>query len=235
MNMKKILFAMLALCGFSFEATAQETDITTMENVVYIDPAAAETGETVALPVKMKNAVEAEGFQFNLTLPGGMTFVTENDGEPVPTVTLSSQRGLSAFNLFSSVRQNNSLTVVAGSVSGQAALGNDGEVCTVMVRVATDMAAGDYELVMRNIAISDSEARSHNTPSVTSLISINDQTAIRNVNSDRADNPSLYNLQGQRLPNSKLSNSKLSNSKLSNSKLPKGLYIKNGQKVIIGD
>lgn len=224
LKMKRTLFALLALCGCALEATAQVTDITAIENVVYIDPITAEAGQATALPVKMKNAVPAEGFQFNLTLPEGMTLVTEKDGEPVPVVALSDERGLSAFNLFSSVRQYNSLTVLAGSVTGQAATGNDGTVCTVMARVAADMAAGDYELAMKNIAISDSEARSYNTPSLTCRITIADQTAIRDISSDGTGSAHVYSLQGLQL----------SDSQASGSHLRKGLYIKGGKKVIIG-
>lgn len=222
MTMKKILLATLVLCSFCMQGTAQETDITTIENVMYIDPIAAETGQVIALPVKMKNAVEAEGFQFNLTLPKGMAFVTEKNGEANPVVALSGQRGISVFNLFSSIRQNGSLSVVAGSVSGQAVAGNDGEVCTVMVHVTEDMAAGDYELVLKNIAISDSQARSYNTALVRCTISVTDQTGIRAMVDDEGGDSPIYNLQGQRL----------SNSKGANSQIQKGLYIRNGQKVL---
>lgn len=231
--MKYLMAVLVCTMAFSHQAWADDTDVAAMQNVVYIEPMTVVAGDVVTLPVMMKNTVVAEGFQFNLKLPEGMTFVTERDGAAVQTVALSGERlSSTAFNLFSSLRNDGSLTVMAGSTTGQSATGIDGEVCRVMVKVSPAMAAGDYVLTLKNIAISDDRAMSYTTSRVACTISVVEQTAIRDINFNQADGSPVYNIQGQRLSNSQLSNNQLSNSKLSNSQIKKGIYIVNGQKVV---
>ena len=220
---KYLMAALACSMAFSQQAWADDTDVAAMQNVVYVEPMTVAAGDIVTLPVMMKNTVVAEGFQFNLKLPEGMTFVTERDGAAVQTVALSGERlSSTSFNLFSSLRNDGSLTVMAGSTTGQSAAGFDGEVCRVVVKVSPAMAAGDYVLTLKNIAISDDHAMSYTTSRVACTISVVEQTAIREVSSDQLDGSPVYNLQGQRLSNGQWSNSQIKN----------GLYIVNGQKVV---
>ncbi len=83
--MKKLLFSVLALC-LSFvvgNVHAQDTDISSLENIIYIEPVTVYAGSTYTLSVKMKNSVETEGFQFDLFLPEGMEFCKDEDDFPM--------------------------------------------------------------------------------------------------------------------------------------------------------
>jgi len=181
--MKKVLFALLTVCvGAIMPAEAQQTDIAALDNTVYIEPVSATAGQELSLSVKMKNTVAAEGFQFNLTLPEGMTFVKEKDGKACPAVTLSNARGTSdAYRLYSSFLSNGSLSVLAGSAIGKCVSGNDGEVCTVSVKVSEAMSIGNYLLILKNIAISDDNAKSYNTDVVICPISVSKTTSINDA------------------------------------------------------
>ena len=54
--MKKVLLLALVLfMGISARVKAADTDISKLDNVVYISPLTAEAGTTVELSVKMKN------------------------------------------------------------------------------------------------------------------------------------------------------------------------------------
>ena len=57
---------------------------------VYIDTLTVESGTEQTLSLKMKNAEDAEGFEFDLYLPEGMSFVLDADG--FPEATLSTER-----------------------------------------------------------------------------------------------------------------------------------------------
>ena len=149
-----------------------DTDVSLLENTIYVDPVTAKTGGEVTLSVKMKNSVQAEGFQFDLELPEGVTVAKDADG--FPEAYLSTARTTSRkTNYFdSSFLENGALRVVAGSTNGSAIDGNDGEVVTIKLNVAKNVPAGSYPILIRNIAISDTNSDSHNVAYVKSTMTV---------------------------------------------------------------
>jgi hypothetical protein len=197
------------------------TDISAIENVIYIEPTEVRTGNEAELSIKMKNAVETEGFGFDLYLPIGMRFKTDSDG--FPDVSLSTQRTTARkTNTFESViRPDGALRVMAASTNGSVFSGNDGEVATVKILVDEHAPQGTLPIILHQIAISDSEARSYDTEFVKSYLTVLDGTAdIQSVFTSRQMRPvdnNIYNLQGQRVT----------------SPSTPGIYIKNGRKFLV--
>lgn len=154
----------------------ETTDISTFDNTVYIENVETYIGGQLTLSVKMKNAVQAEGFGFDLYLPDGVTVATDGDGFPM--VELSTERTTEKkTNSFDAAFQTDgSLRVLAASTNGSVISGNDGEVCLVTVNIADDMEEGDYPIVLKNIAISDVDAVSHRTEMVKSMLTVSAYT-----------------------------------------------------------
>ena len=154
----------------------ETTDISTFDNTVYIKNVETYIGGQLTLSVKMKNAVQAEGFGFDLYLPDGVTVATDGDGFPM--VELSTERTTEKkTNSFDAAFQTDgSLRVLAASTNGSVISGNDGEVCLVTVNIADDMEEGDYPIVLKNIAISDVDAVSHRTEMVKSMLTVSAYT-----------------------------------------------------------
>lgn len=180
------------------------TDVTELDNTVYIEPVKAGAGEELTLPVKMKNAVEAEGFQFSLYLPAGVSVVCDADG--LPLVSLSDERTTARrTNTFQVAMQDDgSLRVMAASTNASTFSGTDGEVCTVRVKLSADIAKGDYALLLRNVAISDSHAQSHDVELVEATLTVSEASGIEEIaNAEKAGKGRLYDLQGRRAQNSK--------------------------------
>ena len=180
------------------------TDVTELDNTVYIEPVKAGTGEELTLPVKMKNAVEAEGFQFSLYLPAGVSVVCDADG--LPLVSLSDERTTARrTNTFQAAMQDDgSLRVMAASTNASTFSGTDGEVCTVRVKLSADIAKGDYALLLRNVAISDTHAQSHDVAEVEATLTVSEASGIEEIaNAEKAGKGRLYDLQGRRAQNSK--------------------------------
>lgn len=212
---KTVLAALIGCTAISMPVGAQQSDLSEFDNAIYINKVEATPGQQVTLSVCLKNTVPTEGFQFNLSLPEGMTFDSATDGS---IVTLSEERGAAdALNLYTSLHANGSLSVLAGSTIGRALTGNDGEVCTIIATVNPAMALGNYQLVLRNLAISDDKALSYNTQEVVCPVSINDPSGISATMSHELRAVNSYDLQGRQL---------------SDGRLAKGIYIRNGQKVI---
>ena len=138
-----------------------DTDISEIENTIYIDPTSASVGKEIILSVKMKNSVDAEGFQFDLELPEGITVAKDADG--YPEVNLSTERTTARkTNTFDcSFLENGSLRVIAASTNGSVINGHDGEVATVKLIVDEKIEPGYYPVVLRNISVSDSNSISY--------------------------------------------------------------------------
>lgn len=178
--MKKFILSVMTLCC-AMLAQAENTDISTLDNVVYIEPVSIAAGSQYTLSVKMKNAVEAEGFGFDLYLPEGVSVATDGDGFPL--VELSTVRTTAKkTNSFDAAFQSDGcLRVLAASTNASTISGNDGEVCLVTILVAANVSLGSYPMYLRNIAISDTQAQSHRTEQVESTITVTAPADTRTV------------------------------------------------------
>ncbi len=162
----------------------EDTEITFLPNAIYIDRTTAYVGTQLTLSVKMKNGVQTEGFQFDLYLPHGVSFVVDGNGNPM--AYLSNQRtSLQNTNTFiASIRPDGALRVFAASTNGSVIAGNDGEVCTVMLSVNSNMKTGIYPIIIKEIALSDVSATSYRLNYVKSTLEIESDAIWGDINGD---------------------------------------------------
>jgi len=172
----------------------------------------------------MKNAVDAEGFQFTLTLPEGMSVV--RDAEGFAEASLSTERTTKeGTNTFAtSLQPDGTLKVMGASTNGTAIKAGDGEVCTVRIKVNANMVEGDYALLLSDVAISDTRAQSHDVAQVETTLTVSEASGISAALNDKGEmiNEKCFDLQGR----------KIENSKSVNSKFRKGVYIQDGRKYV---
>ena len=138
-------------------------------NSIYIDDVTALAGDIVTLSVQMTNT-EADkycGFQFDVVLPEGVSFV-QNDG--FYEAELSTQRTTARkTNFFDSVLlSDGSLRILCNTSASNSEVGHlycfsgtSGEVCTIKVKVDENIKAGKHSIVLKNIALSDYSSVSH--------------------------------------------------------------------------
>ena len=160
------------MCTMAMTMSAENTDISGMENVVYIEPCTAEVGSVYTLSVKMKNSVEAEGFGFDLVLPEGITVALNEYGDPI--AELSTERtNLNNTNHFDAdFKLDGSLNIQAYSSKGRAISGNDGEVALITIQIDEDIELGTYSIQLTNIAISDFNSTTYTVDLVETSIEI---------------------------------------------------------------
>lgn len=215
--MKKVLLLALVLfMGISARVKAADTDISKLDNVVYISPLTAEAGTTVELSVKMKNKVQAEGFGFDLYLPEGMTFVLDQDGFPEAFLSTKRTTARKTGTFESAIQPNGALRVFAASTNGSVISGNDGEVALVTVKIDENMAGGTYALILKEIAISDIDAQSHDTDMVETSITITNASSVGSALAADTDDSPYYNIEGQKIKKPRA----------------KSVYIQNGRKFV---
>lgn len=149
-----------------------DTDITLLDNVVYIEPVQSGTGRQLTLSVKMKNNKAFTGYKFDLYLPGGCTFATDEDGFPLAALSLE-RTTTAKTNYFDSsiLGDGEFLRVLCYSSKGYAFTGEDGEIATVTIDIPADMEAGDYALVLKDIELAVGD-ESYDTDYVKSTLSV---------------------------------------------------------------
>lgn len=162
----------------------EDTEISQLANTIYLNRTTAYVGTQLALSVKMKNSIQTEGFQFDLYPPQGVNFVVDKDGNPI--AYLSNQRtSLQNTNTFeAAIRPDGALRVFAASTNGSVIAGNDGEVCTVILSVSSNMKTGIYPLIIKEIALSDVGATSYRLNYVKSTLEIESDAIWGDVNGD---------------------------------------------------
>lgn len=169
--MKKFLL-LATLCTVAMTMSAENTDISGMDNVVYIEPCTAEAGSEYTLSVKMKNTVVAESFGFDLVLPDGIAVALDEFGDP--KAELSTERtNLNVTNHFDAdFKLDGTLNIQAYSSKGRAISGNDGEVALITLKIADNMLPGTYPLQLKNIAVGDENSVTYTVDLVESSIEI---------------------------------------------------------------
>ena len=203
---------------------ASMTEAENTDNYVYIDPFNASTGAEYVVAVNMKNEVEAEGFEFDMYLPDGMSFVLDEDGFPEASLSTERTTARKTNNFDAVIQPDGALRVLAASSNGSTISGNDGEVALVKIKIDEGLAAGTYTLQLKNIVISDVDAVSHYTEERDAYATVV-QGVATGVDVFDADAPTAgyyYNLNGQLVRRNATTDG-----------LPAGVYIVNGKKVVV--
>lgn len=185
--MKKLIIPMLMLyIGHAGTVSAEDTDVSAIDNVIYIESFQASPGTTeLELSIKMKNTAAIRGFQFDLELPEGVTPV-EEDGEYVYWLNANrapKQAGGQFFHTLEVTRQDDgTYRFLSGAQKDKTFTGNDGEVAVFLINIAADMAVGDHPITMRYVKLTETDINNYYlTDEVISTLTITDGGTARVV------------------------------------------------------
>lgn len=153
--MKKILMIVFVsmLCMAAKAQTA--TDVSTMDNVVYMEPVTIAAGTTQTLSIKMKNTVGIQTVQFDVIMPDGIRVALDEEGYEM--FFLSTARTTARkMDSFSAVTLSDGhYRVLINSTKGETFDGTDGEIVQVTVNVAATAEAGDRTVLIKDIVLVD--------------------------------------------------------------------------------
>ncbi len=135
--------------------TVEVTDISQMDNVIYIKPFTAAAGTQATISICMKNTAEIRSFQFDLCLPEGMTAVKSSKGRIQGSLSAGRLPEEDAHKLTFSEHEGGIVRFLCDSEYGDTFTGNDGEIATLQVNIAETMADGDYAIVMKGMKLSE--------------------------------------------------------------------------------
>lgn len=136
------------------------TDISQMDNVIYIEPTEERTGTEATISFKMKNTAAIRGFQFDLELPEGVAPV-EEDGDYVYWLNADrapKKAGGQFYHTLEVTKQaDGTYRFLCGAQQNKTFSGNDGEVAILKVNIANDMKEGDYPIILKNIKLTETD------------------------------------------------------------------------------
>ena len=196
------------------------TDDSDADNVIYVENVSGSKNSQVELSVRMKNASDIRGFQFDLYLPEGVTMANN------AKASLSSDRLAAgdAHTLMVNEVSDGAVRFLCSSMNDESFAGGDGEIATLTVNIADDVANGDYDVVVKNALMTETDiSKSYEADDIKSTLTVLDQTGVETVTADneRRDG-SIYTVGGQ-----------LVGKKATTSQLRKGVYIRNGKKYVV--
>ena len=181
------------------------------ENYLSIDAISIKPGETKTVSVDMTNTESIQGLQCNIDLPEGLSFATKSNGKV--DIANDADRG-DGFTLSGNMQEDGSLTVATVNFEGDTYYGNTGTIFTFKITADESMAAGEYEIKVRDIVLSCGVAIKPSDTTGKVTVS-NSETGLQQIEANGNQSNRIYNLNGQRV------------------KTPKqGIYIKNGRKVL---
>ncbi|MDY4161087.1 MAG: leucine-rich repeat protein, partial [Prevotella sp.] len=196
------------------------TDESDAENVIYVENVSGSKNSQVELSVRMRNASDIRGFQFDLYLPEGVTMANN------AKASLSSDRLAAgdAHMLMVNEMTDGAVRFLCSSMNDESFAGGDGEIATLTVNIADNVANGDYDVVVKNAIMTETDiSRSYEADNIKSTLTVLDQTGVETVTEDneRRDG-SIYTVGGQ-----------LVGKKATTNQLRKGIYIRNGKKFVV--
>ena len=147
------------------------TKLDNVDNVLYIADLEIGEGQEATLSVQLKNAKGFTGFQGDICLPEGVSFVMDEYG--YADAELTEVRTNSRATIFDAEMQDDgTLRLLAYSNRNAIISGNEGEICTVKVRVADNAVAGTYPIVLKNVVLTPDDGTTVKLEHVKSNLSI---------------------------------------------------------------
>ena len=209
-----------AKAAMSKGAAMPATDESDAENVIYVENVSGSKNSQVELSVRMRNTSDIRGFQFDLYLPEGVTIANN------AKASLSSDRLAAgdAHTLMADEMTDGAMRFLCSSMNDESFTGGNGEVATLTVNIADNVANGDYDIVVKNAIMTETDiSRSYEADDIKSTLTVLDQTGVETVTADneRCEGP-IYTIGGQ-----------LVGKKSTMRQLRKGVYIRNGKKFVV--
>ncbi len=174
------------------ESGEADTDISQLQNVIYVENAEAQADDEFNLSISMKNAAAIRGFQFNLHLPEGITAQKSAKGKYLATLTANRLPDEDEHTLTVAEQEDGSLLFLCGSQYDENFTGTEGEIISLKVRVAENMAVGNYPVVLTDVQMTETDiSKYYNTARVKSTLTIEDYV-LGDINRDREVNVRDY-------------------------------------------
>lgn len=145
-------------------------EVVEYDNMIYFEDVTVFTNSSVNHPLQLKNTVDMTAVQFDLYLPEGVTLATDARGKYA--ITFNADRADNTTHTLSSALQSDgAIRVLCYSTESYEFLGSEGAIFYFPLEIA-EMEDGDYDMVIKNIVLTDVSGTKYEIPSMTSTITV---------------------------------------------------------------
>ena len=134
---------------------AGDTDISQLDNIIYLEPTEVNAGTTMTLFFRMKNSAAIHAFQFDLYLPEGMTAAKNSKGKIIAALNNGRLPLDDEHTLSLQEQADGSIHFLCNSLYEETFTGNEGEILTLTVIIADDVVTSEYPVVMKDIRLTE--------------------------------------------------------------------------------
>jgi len=181
--MKKFFILLSMMCLDIITVKAEITDVSSIDNVVYLNPVISTTGSQCVLSVQMKNTDAITGYEFYMQLPEGLSFAKDEDDFYLTSLSVSRTTARKTNYFDCTVNEEGLLHVLCSTTAADPVTenlytfnGNDGEVCTVTITIPQNYKIGTYPIILKEIVLTPSAAdKGYETELVETTLTITEQ------------------------------------------------------------
>lgn len=165
----------------SFKNKQVKNEYQTDNTLAFASSLKASRGAEFRLPIEMNNVNEISAVQFDLYLPEGMLLSTDEYGDY--QIELGDRTTTRRHSVSSRVMSDGALRVVVSSTQNATFTGNSGTLLSLVLFPQTTMEAGDYDVELKNIVLTDPQATRYAAADMKSVITVSAYT-MGDVNND---------------------------------------------------
>ena len=165
----------------SFRNKQVKNDIQTNNTLAFAGSLKAAIGSEFRLPIEMNNTDEITGVQFDLYLPEGLSLSEDEYGDY--NIELSDRTTTRRHSVASRVMADGALRVVVSSTQNATFTGNSGTLLTLVLYPKSSLEAGDYDVDLKNIILTDPQSTRYAAADMKSVITVSNYT-MGDVNND---------------------------------------------------
>ena len=150
------------------QPAVEVTDISQLDNVIYIEPFTVRVGGEANIEICLKNAGAATAYVFDMALPEGITVAKNDKGKFIDALSDRHDDHTRTFN----DKGNNTYSLSTLSGNSEPLTGNDGAIRLLTLTVADDMAEGVYAVEIKNASYSKPDGTLVSLPNTTTSVTV---------------------------------------------------------------
>ena len=204
------------------------SNIDGMDNVIYATNAKGAPGSQIELSICMKNQTPIRGFQFDLHLPEGVSIVKNAKGRIMASLAPGRLPEDDEHTLVIDEVSDGVFRFLCSSLYDENFTGNEGEIVTLTVNINADMAYGDYAVLLKNIVMTETDiSKFYKADNIESVFTVDASTGVSILQDEllgvgKNNESPIYSIDGQLVGRS-----------MDMSKSKKGIYIRDGKKIVV--
>lgn len=195
---QRLLFSLIAMTFMSTAAMA-DTDISTLDNILYMKPTSIAAGTTGKLSINMKNSADVQAIGLYFYVPEGTVVASDDYGY---FKELSTQRTSPRVHAIGSnyIEAKKEYRVALTTSTGAVFKGNDGEIFTIDLVVPAGMAPGDYTIKIAEQEFSNLQGILMNHGVFEGTITVTKADGVTDIVSDAANGTGdIYTVDGMKM------------------------------------